>query len=184
MEKELDLVELLKDTPKGTKLYSTIHGECWFNKIGNDPKYPIMVNISKDTVVSFSKDGRWNIDYQGDCTIFPSKENRDWSTFSLENESYKVGDHIFHLETKDTYFLTRKSQSRDGFWAKRINCYTDDCEVFIGNEDLCYYVGITNFNPRWLKEFDRVIIRVTTESIWYATRQRPPADHGGCRRQG
>ena len=35
MNENLNLVEILKDCPKGTKLYSTIHGEVEFDGIGN-----------------------------------------------------------------------------------------------------------------------------------------------------
>ena len=35
MNENLNLVEILKDCPKGTKLYSTIHGEVEFDGIHN-----------------------------------------------------------------------------------------------------------------------------------------------------
>ena len=46
----LDLVKILKDCPKGTKLYSTIHGEVVLNLVDDtDINYPIVVknNCSK-----------------------------------------------------------------------------------------------------------------------------------------
>lgn len=39
----INLVEILKDTPKGTKLYSTIFGEVSFDHIDKDEFYPIKV---------------------------------------------------------------------------------------------------------------------------------------------
>lgn len=38
MNKNLDLTEILKDAPKGTKLWSPICGECELSKIVNDAK--------------------------------------------------------------------------------------------------------------------------------------------------
>lgn len=165
MEK-INLAEILQNVPLGTKLYSPIFGECEFQKVENGI---IHTQTIRGVIETFFEDGTYYREYEcGECMLFPSKEEHNWANFKVER--YKVGDHIFHIDTKEVYFLTRKSQSRDGFWAKRINSHTDDCEVFISNEDLAAdYVGIIKFNPRWLKEFDRVIIRVTTESIWYAT---------------
>ena len=40
MNEKLNLVEILKDCPKGTKLYSTNFGVVKFDEIGNNPNYP------------------------------------------------------------------------------------------------------------------------------------------------
>ena len=79
----LDLVKILKDCPKGTKLYSTIHGEVTLNYVGTeDANYPISV-IWGDEKAYFTRDGRYSIKSDGECILFPSKDQRDWSKFKV-----------------------------------------------------------------------------------------------------
>ena len=75
----LDLVEILKNCPKGTKLYSTVRGEVEFDHIDSDKDYPI--HTTKDSLALFTGDGKYYIEYDGECVLFPSKDQRDWSKF-------------------------------------------------------------------------------------------------------
>ena len=43
MNENLNLVEILKDCPKGTKLYSTIYGEVELNEININSSEPIYI---------------------------------------------------------------------------------------------------------------------------------------------
>lgn len=83
MNENIDLTKILKDCPKGTKFYSTIYGEVEFDKIKKESKYPIVV-ITKHGNDSYIKsDGRYYGEYyDGECTLFPSKEQRDWNKFT------------------------------------------------------------------------------------------------------
>lgn len=79
----LDLVEILKNCPKGTKLYSTIHGEVTLYRVDNiDIYYPIVVKYN-DSQIEFTSEGKYYIEYDGECTLFPSKDQRDWSKFKV-----------------------------------------------------------------------------------------------------
>lgn len=80
MNKNLDLVKILKNCPKGTKLYSTVRGEVEFDHIDSDKDYPIYTT-NKDSLALFTSDGKYYIEYGGECVLFPSKEQRDWSKF-------------------------------------------------------------------------------------------------------
>lgn len=88
MEEKLDLTQILKNVPKGTKLYSTIYGEVVFKCINNndDDKYTIKcIAIDKDNdrvIATFNAEGKYFCHYDGECTLFPSKDNRDWSNFN------------------------------------------------------------------------------------------------------
>ena len=79
----IDLTKILKDCPKGWKLYSTTLGYVTVQEIdNNNVPYPIIV-ITKDRVIeNFTIDGKIIKDYDGECTLFPSKEQRDWSKFT------------------------------------------------------------------------------------------------------
>ena len=91
MNENLNLVEILKDCPRGTKLYSTVFGEVKFMGINENAPYPIIVKVNDENFDSFTADGKILLRSDGECIIFPSKEQRDWSKFTapwLKNERY------------------------------------------------------------------------------------------------
>ena len=86
MNENLDLTKILEGCPEGTKFYSSIFGEVTFAGITAFPAYPIELKVytktSKDGLITYvTKDGRKEHDYDGECTLFPSKDQRDWSKF-------------------------------------------------------------------------------------------------------
>lgn len=81
MNKNINLIEILKNCPKKFELYSTIHGIVYFDGITKNKEYPIRL-IDTD-FIHFTKDGKYAIDKpDGECILFPSKEQRDWSKFT------------------------------------------------------------------------------------------------------
>ena len=91
MNEKLNLVEILKDCPKGTKLYSLMFGDVEFEKISNDEndkKYPIFIRLNDNTIDCVAKDGRYSCNYDGDCILFPSKEQRDWGKFKTNKPKF------------------------------------------------------------------------------------------------
>lgn len=87
MEK-INIAELLKDCPKGMELYSPIFGEVYLDKIR--PHLAIVVTTNKergDIKEEFFYDGRYGIN--GECMLFPSKDQQDWSKFQ---RPFKDGD--------------------------------------------------------------------------------------------
>lgn len=81
---KMNIAEILKDCPKGTRLYSPIYGEVRYLYIDTNSKYPIIgESDSDDCTITFTSDGRLNANYDGECMLFPSKENRNWSTFKV-----------------------------------------------------------------------------------------------------
>lgn len=89
IEEELNLCELLKGC-EGFKIYSLIHGDVVLKSIIDRCNDPIVVTLSDGDTIDYCKDGRYLSMYDGECTLFPSKENRDWSTFVHQNK-IKVG---------------------------------------------------------------------------------------------
>ena len=83
MNEKLNLLEILKDAPKGTKLYSTIWGEMELISVES---FWIKCLSSKGVEWSFEPNGKLSAASTGDgeCVIFPSKEQRDWSKFKLD----------------------------------------------------------------------------------------------------
>lgn len=81
MNKNINLVEILKDCPKGWKLYSSIYGEVEFSTIVENTLYQVMVNTEIGRI-GFSKEGLLSaVIKDAECALFPSKEQRDWRKF-------------------------------------------------------------------------------------------------------
>lgn len=110
MEEKINIVEILKDKPRGTKLYSMIHGKCSFEAV-TDEIFKINFCTSKFgltqsgecTLIKFG-----NMYDGGECIIFPSKEMRDWSKFSWQKGDVLISNDggtevIFDKWYDDTY---------------------------------------------------------------------------------
>ena len=125
MNENLDLVKILKDAPKGTKLWSPIYGKCTFLGIdedgGNNEHSDYPIDCEADGVrYSFTKEGKLFEEYSDtECVLFPSKENRDWSTFKVQKphkhfEPFQkvlvglIGSNNKQLWTRDVYMYYRK----------------------------------------------------------------------------
>ena len=97
MNENINLCEILKDCPKGTKLYSPLFGEVEFRKI-NKTEYPITVLASFPVMDNpdelcvrkyFSSDGKYYKSYKGaECMLFPSKDQRDWSKWKYPKPKF------------------------------------------------------------------------------------------------
>ena len=89
MNENLNLVEILKDCPKGTKLYSIVHGDVYFYEIRKHPRYPIAVTMKdKFDIPTFTSDGKILFNTEGECVLFPSKEQKDWSKFKPKQPKF------------------------------------------------------------------------------------------------
>ena len=81
MNENIDLTKILKDCPKGWKFYSSVYGEVEFVEImSNITDYPVRFKLHGSTH-GVSGAGE-HFKGQGECTFFPSCEQRDWSKFS------------------------------------------------------------------------------------------------------
>lgn len=81
MNENIDLTKILKDCPKGTKFYSTLYGEVEFEKIKKESEYPIVIITKLGYTTGLTKEGFY-LEGRGECTLFPSKEQRDWNKFT------------------------------------------------------------------------------------------------------
>ena len=81
----MNLVEILKNCPKGTKLYTPIWGEVTFIEVveNGNSLYPILIFDSINNYIYLTKDGHYLLNRKdSECIIFPSKDQRDWSKFT------------------------------------------------------------------------------------------------------
>ena len=78
----IDLTKILKNCPKGTKLYSIIFGDVTFCYVDKSAKYPIIFTAEKGYKYSVLANGKNYAQFDGECTLFPSRDQRDWSKFT------------------------------------------------------------------------------------------------------
>ena len=84
MKEKINIAEILKDKPQGTKLYSSACGKCEL-KEADDKSFKVSFYRSKFGFMIggegiFDKNG--NLYDDGECVVFPSKEMRDWAKFA------------------------------------------------------------------------------------------------------
>ena len=90
MNENIDLTKILKDCPKGTAFYSSVYGKLYYggmyisssaSKIYFKSANSLSIVDGNPIRITYLRDGRiYNGD--GECTLFPSKEQRDWSKFT------------------------------------------------------------------------------------------------------
>lgn len=82
MNENIDLTKILKDCPKYTKLYSSIYGEVLFEGIitGKCNHFIEVYVKVLNSLIMFTYSGRYFLN--GECVLFPSKDQRDWNKFT------------------------------------------------------------------------------------------------------
>ncbi len=154
METKINIAEILKDKPQGTKLYSRICGAVELKKVIDVRKKKSIVvkELNSNNQHRFWHDG--NFFRAGQCVLQPSENMADWSKFSWEKgDVLQNNDHntqvIFDRFTSDTYEMIRCK-----YWLKvdngierfviETNVFTKD--YFKVSEELsqCYINEIEN----------------------------------------
>ena len=191
MEKKnnINIAEILKDCPKGMKLYSPAFGESELYQINNASNYPIVTNDEQKCIKSFTSNGHYDTNIAtADCILFPSSEMLDWSKF------FKHGDvvikngggmaAVFDGWANDTYteFNTTINLYCDGNTGEEEVCDTllfrkateEERKQFIANAER---ILKGKYNPETLqvepvkpkcpfKPFDKVLVRNYDTDEW------------------
>ena len=89
MNENLDLTKILEGCPSGTDFYSTIFGKVSLMRVYNNTDLPIVI-VTDQGLMGLTSDGRYFSQYDGECTLFPSKDQRDWSKFERFWDKPKV----------------------------------------------------------------------------------------------
>lgn len=146
MEAKINIAEILKDKPKGIRLYSPIFGDCSFQCIQNETD-DICVKKHNNEMELFSCKGLYNI--LGECLLFPSKHMCDWSKFTWKKGDILVSNDsdshiIFNGFSKDDYTTfegkhwinASKKRYISYLGAQKTKCYhieddKDDAQTYI-----------------------------------------------------
>lgn len=194
MENKINIAEILRDMPKGTKLYSPLFGKCEFGELLNDKEYSICVCLeSKESCRTFTKDGHYLYEVEdADCVLFPSAKMRCWSKFFKRGDVLVDSDLetavVFNGWANDDY--TKFNTAIDYYkisdsWGKEDICCTllfrkatnEERAEFIAAAEK-HYGG--KYNPETLqvdpvkvskpmcsfKPFDKVLVRCNEDSVW------------------
>lgn len=192
MEQKLNIAEILKNKPRGTKLYSMIHGKCTFEAV-TDEIFKINFCTSKFgltqsgecTLIKFG-----NMYDGGECIIFPSKEMRDWNKFAWQKGDILVNENnahiIFEKFTDDTYttFIGRHYLNKNykNYVPGRYTCVTQHFHIEESNAAQIYIYNIEEKiggkldlktleieKPKCeFKPFDKVLVRHQKTEEWRA----------------
>ena len=95
MEQKLNITEILKDKALGTKLWSSLFGNVYFDSASAN-----LVTVSHHKALAKFWRNAKLYDYdEAEPTLFPSKEMRDWSKFA-----WKKGDVLVSMEGSKILF--------------------------------------------------------------------------------
>lgn len=124
MNESIDLTKVLKNCPGNTKLYSSVYGEVLFRNINeNNVNYPVIVySPFYDSVITFTREGRYDTRLNGECILFPSKDQRDWNKFTAP--WYKKD--VFDPSTLKPFDKVLVQISRDDIWSVDFFSYYND----------------------------------------------------------
>ena len=163
MNENLDLTKILKYCPKGWKFYTSVWGEVEFKGFSSES-----VGFLFDTIVDNIVDVHININGTycglGECIIFPSKEQRDWSKFNapwykterFDPKTLKpfdkvlVRDDIVHL-WRCNYF-SYVDDTHTGLYKYCASLYYKFCIPY--NDDTKHLVGTSDEAPEYYRYWD------------------------------
>ena len=168
MNENLDLTKILEGCPEGTKFYSVIYGECSLVEIFDNLCYPICLKAYSDKTkvenrFDVMKDGRYLHSHNGECTLFPSKDQRDWSKFERFWDTPNVEK--FDPKTLKPFDMVLVRASDDERWRAMFFSHMDDylnihravCgevsweQCIPYNEETIYIVGSNEDCPEYYK---------------------------------
>lgn len=90
MEEKINIAQVLKGKPQGTKLYSPICGECELSYIESE-KFEPQIAIESKAFGDFFLGDDGKAYEEGECLLFPSYKMRDWSKFAWKPGDVLVG---------------------------------------------------------------------------------------------
>ena len=186
METEINIVEILKDKPANTKLYSPLFSEVFFSHVSGGY---IAVEHHGGTSL-FLSSGRF-YDYDGaEPLLFPSKEMRDWNKFAWQKGDILVNENnahiIFKKFTDDTYttFIGRHYLNKNykNYVPGRYTCVTQHFHIEESNAAQIYIYNVEEKiggkldlktleieKPKCeFKTFDKVLGRNEKDDVWEA----------------
>lgn len=144
METKINIAEILKDKPKGTKLYADAFGELSFDGVGSNKDEIIFTKTEVNTSWCFYNDGKFS--KFGNPILVPSKEMRNWSKFAWKKGDVLVGVGqriIFEKFIDENYTKFQGKYSLSTYEDRTLvadkRCYTSDFRKLDDNVNVKNY---------------------------------------------
>lgn len=142
----MNIAEILKKFPKGTKLYSPIYGKIELVDVEDNELYSITCVTQKGNYKTFTSEGKIFNDYtDSECVLFPSKEQRDWSKYGAIDQAtdqkpkteLKPFDKVLVRDYNDNEWKCDffSNMNEHGYY-NCINSWWHQCIPYEGNEHL------------------------------------------------
>lgn len=165
MNEKIDLREILKDCPKGTKFYSTVFGEETYF-LGIDPykgnPRPIIIygKYGEGMAFQLSRFGHPYADNFGECCLWPSKDVRTWDGWKcpkpkFDPKALKVFDKVLISDANDIWQVEIFSHVRNVEPEGWCQCLGDFYAICIPyNEETKHLVGTSDEAPEFYKYWE------------------------------
>jgi len=99
----INIAEILKNAPKGLKLYSPLFGEVELVEVTSDN----MVYVEwQEGHEGFYEDGRFYDISDSECLLFPSKEHRTWDDWQKVLFPKSINSVVMYAPLNNAYLLT------------------------------------------------------------------------------
>ena len=185
MNENIDLTKILKDCPVGWKFYSSVYGEVefveiyrkpvlcnpspredvWLGQVIHDCEHPIRFWGTNGLEHSVSSRGEM-IKGCGECTFFPSRDQRDWSKFTapwyknerkgkFDPKTLNTFDKVLVYDTDGKWRCNLFSHIRDNsnmFPYATIGVNYSRCIPY--NDDTKHLVGTTEEAPEYYRYWE------------------------------
>ena len=138
METKLNIAEILKNKPKGTKLYTDTFGELSIENVYTGNEFGITLLCKDGDDLSFYNDGRYST--YGEPILVPSREMRDWRKFA-----WKKGD-VLVSKDRNVHIIFEKFED-DAYTKFRGKHYLwEEGGSMVSFEENEYYMQTSDFN--------------------------------------
>lgn len=143
MEENINIADILKDKPQGTKLYADAFGELSMVDICTEDELGVTLLEKDGDELLFYNDGKYN--RNGESILFPSKEMDDWSKFAWKKGDVLVSEGMGRLHV-----------IFEGF-------DDDTYTTFKGKHYLCNYDDNEDYNEEEYNDYHKELILRTIE---------------------
>ena len=167
MNENLDLTKILEGCPKDTEFYSSVYGKLKYlymyvsssaSQIKFEEVNSRSITDGTPITVCYYRDGRI-YPTEGECTLFPSKTQRDWSKF--ERFWDKSKEEKFDPETLQPFDKVLVRDCSDELWSIELfshktskimrGLFSNWCCAIPYNEETKHLVGTSDDCPEYYK---------------------------------
>ena len=194
MKDNINIADILRNKPKGTRVYSPIFGEGILRRVTSDNNIVVSKLGINYYCYYFKSNGYFKNGDKGECLLFPSKSVQDWTkltwkkgnvlvsndfekevifdSFSTSDYSCFKGKHYLncaddnnHKYKENMSLFTVNYQIEDKDAAQ---CFINTIEERLGGKLNMKTLKLEN-KPKWkFKPFDKVMVRNYDTEVWKA----------------